>query len=153
GSSPAMTNNSLPRLLEDLVALQVDDLARLVHRKHHRVIVSRVRVGADEAMLLAHAADLALDRAGGLIMAVVLVLRGANGEAFVLDWIGGFCRLGTPAKERAPKRHARSPYLRVCVTYLFRDHLLETDHTPRPFPEHPQRCIRKGENRCRKPIG
>ena len=38
-------------------------------------------------MLLADAVDLALDRAGGLIMGlVVLVGRGANDEALVLDF-------------------------------------------------------------------
>ena len=49
-------------------------------------------------MLLAYTADLALDRARGLIMAVVLVRRGANDEAFVFDRIGKFRRLGTSAR-------------------------------------------------------
>src|SRR5262249_22217326 len=99
-----------PRLFEDLVALQVDDLARLVDRERHRVVVGGISVGADEAVLLARAADLALDRARGLIMAVVFVWRGANDEAFVLDRIGGFRRFGAPAKQRAPERHANLRY-------------------------------------------
>src|SRR5262249_61146234 len=71
-------------------------------------------------MLLAHATDLALDRARGLIMPVVLVRRGANDKTLVLDRIGRFRRLRTPAKERAPKRHAKPPLLAsvTCLRYL-----------------------------------
>ena len=55
-------------LFENPVALQVDDLPRLAQREIHRVVVGRVGVGADEAVLLAHAADLARDAAGGLVL-------------------------------------------------------------------------------------
>src|ERR1700676_3547922 len=50
-----------------------------------RIVVGRVRIGADEAVLLAHAGDVARDEACGLVLAVVLVRRGADDVAFVLD--------------------------------------------------------------------
>jgi len=74
--------------------LQVDDLARLVDRKGRSVVIGRVSVGADEAMLLALAADLALDRARRLIMTIVLERRGANDKAFIFDRIGRLGRFG-----------------------------------------------------------
>jgi hypothetical protein len=45
-------------------------------------------------VLLADAADFALDRSGGLILAVDLVGRGADDKALVLDRVGGFRRFG-----------------------------------------------------------
>src|SRR5262249_12781251 len=84
-------------------------------------------------------------------MPVVLVRRGANDEALVLDRIGRFRRLRTPAEERAPKRHAKPPLpasvtcrrylpqLLAAVTYLRPLHLLGIDHTPRCFPKHPSK--------------
>jgi hypothetical protein len=62
-------------------------------------------------MLLADAADLALDRARGLILAVVLVRRGPDDETLLLDRVGGFRGLGygTLAEQGTEKGHRRSP--------------------------------------------
>src|SRR5579862_6443629 len=86
GPRPGMTADGS---LKDPFALQVDDLPRLGQREAHGVVVAGVSVGADEAVLLAHAADLALDHARGLIMALVLERRRADDEAFVFDRFGG----------------------------------------------------------------
>src|ERR1700730_17862713 len=83
GSEPSV-------LIEDAVALQVDDLAGLVLGEGHRVVVGRIGVGADEAVLLAHAVDLSRNRARGLILAVIGKRRGDDDIALVFHRRGGF---------------------------------------------------------------
>ena len=57
---------------EHPLALQVDHLPRLGERKRHRIVERGEGVGADETMLLAHTADLTLDRPRRLKLASVL---------------------------------------------------------------------------------
>src|SRR5215469_17691691 len=60
-------------------------------------------------MLLAYAADLALDGARGLILAFALERRRANDEALVLDRLDDLFRRRRrePTKQRTEKRHCR----------------------------------------------
>jgi len=51
----------------------------------NRIVIGGVGIRADEAALLAFAADVARDHARGLIVAVVLVRGGADDKALVLD--------------------------------------------------------------------
>src|SRR5579883_2554435 len=92
--APTLTPARLP---EDAVALKVDHLSRLAERESDCVVIRREGVGADEAMLLAHAADLAFDDAGGLEMAFALVGRGADDEALVFDRLRSLLRGGSLA--------------------------------------------------------
>src|SRR5258707_3846870 len=96
------------------LALLVDDLAALGEREFHRVVERGKTVGADELVLLALAADLLLDRARGLILALALVGRGVNHEAVVFDRLRRrrrSARLGrtAPAEQLFPKRHGTRP--------------------------------------------
>src|SRR6185437_3984290 len=84
-----------PVSVENPVTLQIDDLPCLVGGEIHRVVVGGVAIDAHEAMLLAHAADLLFDRAGGLKLALALVGGGADDVAVVFDRVGGLrCTLG-----------------------------------------------------------
>src|SRR5262245_45195772 len=65
------------RSVEHPLALLVHDLARLGERELHRVVVGGMAVGADEFVLLGDAADLLGDGAGGLVLPLRLVGRGA----------------------------------------------------------------------------
>ena len=121
--SATSASSKASALRENPVALQVDDLPRLVEREVHRVVVGRIGVGADEAVLLAHAVDVARDAAGGLVLAVVLVRRGADDVALVLDRIRDFfgrrCRGRRTARSRTTSRPP-----------LFRRWMLLLEHDP-----------------------
>ena len=78
-------------MIENLIALQIDDLPGLVLGEGHRVVIGRIGVGADEAMLLLHAVDLARDRARGLILAVIVVRRGDDHIALIFDRCRSLC--------------------------------------------------------------
>src|SRR5579863_4592835 len=96
-------------LAEHPLALQIHDLPPLVERERYRVVVGRIGIGADEAMLFAHAADVAFDRAHRLIAAAsILVRRRADDEAFVFHRLCCLCGPGrlAPAEQRAPERHS-----------------------------------------------
>lgn len=91
---------------------QVDDLPRLAQAERDGVVERGVRVGADEAVLLAHARDLLLDRSRGLIPAFARERRGANEIAHVFDRLGLLrrSRAGRAAAEQGPpKRHEAPP--------------------------------------------
>src|SRR5487761_1890358 len=132
--------------VEHPLAPQIDDLARLVDREIHRIVAGGGGVGADKAVLLAFAAGVARDYAGGLIMAVVLVRRGADDKALVFDRVGDLCGCGSFAapEQRAEKGHCRSP-----VFVFFACLTLPRNATPRRCTMHPLH----GVLRCRKPIG
>src|SRR5262245_57384915 len=103
---------------ENAVALQVDHLARLGDRERGGLVERNVAVGADEAVLLAHAGDLFLDGTGGLILVALLERRGDDGEAFVFDRWTRRRRSDRRAatKQGFPERHgaefSRPPALR-----------------------------------------
>src|SRR5215218_1656294 len=71
--------------VEHPLAALVHDLARLGERELDRVVVGGMAVRADELVLLRHAADLLGDAAGGLVLPLGLVGRGADREAVVVD--------------------------------------------------------------------
>src|SRR5438874_2453249 len=93
-----------------MLAHLVDDLARLDERELDRGFERGVAVGADEAVLLAHARDLLLDHARGLVAPAVLEWGGAQREAVVLDRLAGW-RVGgggAGAEQGFPERHGAS---------------------------------------------
>jgi len=97
--TPAQAATKPPRpSTKHPLTLKVDHLPRLGQGECHRVVERRKGVGADEAVLLAYAADLALDRARRLILAVGFERRRANDEPLILDrfrdlFLGRRCEL------------------------------------------------------------
>ena len=98
-------------LREHPLALQIDDLPRFAERESHRIVVRGKRVGADEAVLLVHAADLALDDPRRLVLTFALVGLGADDEALVFDRLRNLCRLDVrkAAEQGTEKRHHLPP--------------------------------------------
>src|SRR5271165_6584177 len=70
---------------EHPLALQIDHLPRLGERRRHRIVERGEGIGADETMLLAHTADLTLDRPRRLKLGLALERRRADDEPLVLD--------------------------------------------------------------------
>src|SRR5215218_8749745 len=112
-SRPSRKNRSRPRQpplpsIENALALFVDDLTALGERYLDRIVEPGKAVGADEFVLLDHAADLLRDRAGSLVLPVALIGRGANDEALVLDLLGHGGRLrlaAATAEQTLQERH------------------------------------------------
>src|SRR5262249_47709495 len=107
GSSPGQAFSE--SCSEHPLALQIDHRSRLGERKRHRIVERGEGVGADETMLLAHAADLALDRPRRLKLAFGLERRRADDEPLILDgfrdlFLRRRCEL---SKYGAKKRHHR----------------------------------------------
>ena len=101
---PTILRHRLASRVKHPFALQIDDLARLVEGEIHRIVVGGVGVGADEAVLLAHAVALALDDTRGLIGAAVFVRRGADGVALVLDGVRDLRDIGAAFRTRPEQR-------------------------------------------------
>src|SRR2546430_3671488 len=57
----------------------------LADRELHRIVIRGMAVGADELVLLAHAADLFLDGPGGLVLPFGLVRRGGDRKSTRLN--------------------------------------------------------------------
>src|SRR5262245_43504050 len=89
GSSPDEYARAslLPRsgLLENALALQVDDLFRLGDRKGDGILAARIGIGTDEAMLLHAFGRILLDDAASLVLPVVAERRRADAIAVVFD--------------------------------------------------------------------
>src|SRR5438045_6135946 len=84
---PTLIDTSIqrPALREHIIAALVDDPLGLEYRRGDCVIAARVGVGPHEAMRLELAADLLLDDARRLILAVRRVWGGADAKTFVFD--------------------------------------------------------------------
>jgi hypothetical protein len=124
-------------LREHPLALQIDDLPRFAERESHRIVVRGERVGADEAVLLVHAADLALDDPRRLVLTFALVGLGADDEALVFDRLRNLCRLDVRKANRALRNDI------TCLrTFAPAGRLL-----PEHDPEKPHRRRRERRNR------
>src|SRR5690606_34753555 len=84
----ARHRQSVSGLVENALALLVDDLLALADRHVDGVVERGEAVSADDTVLLHHPADLLRDHAAGLVLAVILVGRGGDREALVLDLFG-----------------------------------------------------------------
>ncbi len=75
--------------VEELVAALVDDLLALGDGEGGGVVLARVLLGADEAVLLHALRKVLLDHAGSLELALGAIGGGADAEALIFDRLAG----------------------------------------------------------------
>src|SRR6185295_2164012 len=110
------------RSAEHALALKVDHLLGLGHRKGNGILAARIGIGTDEVMLLEPLGRILFDAAGGLVLAAREVGGGTNPIALIFHGFDG--RLGTaagwPARQAGPQRfqvrkHVARPIYRWIV--------------------------------------
>src|SRR5260221_7439800 len=107
-SYPNVGQRSRLVLAEDAVTLLVDHLFSLGDRKFDGLFHAGVALGADEAVLLAFAADVLLDDTAGLELSVPRIRRRPDQEALVFDRLS--CDRPTCGTAAEQTREERSQY-------------------------------------------